>query len=233
MTGQDRPQALAHADSDEAVVRYLREHPNFLIDHPQLLPILNVPHECGGDAVSLIEVQVRELRKRNAQVHEHLTSLVENARNNEELAGRLHRLVLALIESPGLDEIFTTLYQGLEEGFGAHFVSLRLFAGAADARDSGLAELVGDWPQQHLFAAVIEGGKPLCGAIDMQIAQSLFAERAEQVASAAVLPLLVGEHRGVLGIGSRNPAHFHASMGTLYLRQLADVLSRLLISRVK
>lgn len=233
MTGQDRPHALAHADTDEAVVRYLREHPNFLIEHPQLLSILNVPHECGEDAVSLIEVQVQELRKRNAQVHEHLTSLVENARNNEELAGRVHRLLLALIESPGLDEIFTTLYQGLEEGFGAHFVSLRLFAGAADARDSGLAELVGDWPQQHLFAAAIEGGKPLCGAIDVQMVQSLFGERAEQVASAAVLPLLVGEHRGVLGIGSRNPAHFHASMGTLYLRQLADVLSRLLVSRVK
>ena len=53
------------------------------------------------------------------------------------------------------------------------------------------------------------------------------------LAGAAVLPLLVGEHRGVLGIGSRNPAHYHASMGTLYLRQLADVLSRLLISRVR
>ena len=233
MTGQDRPQMLSNADSDESVVRYLEQNPDFLVQHSQLLEILHVPHECGGGAVSLIEAQVQALRVRNAQMHEHLTSLVDNARNNEELAARLHRLVLALIESPTLDEIFATLYQGLEESFGAHCVSLRVFARAADIRDDGLAELVVDWPHRELFDTLTESSRPLCGAIDMQLAQALFAERADQVASAAVLPLVVGERRGVLGIGSRNAAHFHASMGTMYLRQLADVLARLLLPRVK
>jgi uncharacterized protein YigA (DUF484 family) len=232
MTGQDRPQMLACADSDESVVRYLEENPEFLLHHPQLLRSLHVPHECGGDAVSLIEAQVRALRARNAQLHEHLTTLLDNARNNEELAARLHRMVLALIESPTLDEIFTTLYQGLEEGFGAHCVSLRIFADAADIRDNGLAELVADWPHRYLFKALIDGANPVCGPLDSQLARALFAERAQQVSSAAVLPLMVGEYRGVLGIGSRHATHFHAGMGTMYLRQLADVLARLLLPRV-
>ena len=110
---------------------------------------------------------------------------------------------------------------------------MRVFAGAADIRDSGLAELVGDWVHRDLFTMLISDGKPHCGSIDPLVSQVLFAERAEQVASAAVLPLRMGEHHGVLGIGSRNAAHFHASMGTMYLRQLADVLSRLLAPRVK
>ena len=75
MTGQDRPQMLARADSDESVVRYLEENPQFLLHHPQLLRSLHVPHECGGDAVSLIEAQVQALRVRNAQLHEHLATL--------------------------------------------------------------------------------------------------------------------------------------------------------------
>lgn len=233
MTGQDRSQALARADSDESVVRYLESNADFLIDHPELLQILRVPHECGGGVASLIEAQVQALRTRNAQLHQHLTAMVENARNNEELAARLHRLILGLVESPTLDEIFATLYQGLEEGFGAHCVCLRVFADAADIRDCGLAELVAEWPHRYLFESLLESGKPLCGEIDPQLAQTLFAERAEQVASAAVLPLMVGEHRAVLGIGNRGAAHFHASMGTMYLRQLADVLGRLLLTHVK
>jgi uncharacterized protein YigA (DUF484 family) len=233
MTGQDMSQRLAHVDGDESVVRYLEQNPSFITRHPQLLQILDVPHECGGEVVSLIEAQVQALRQRNAQMHDHLTALVENARSNEELAAQLHRLVLALIESPALDEIFTTLYQGLEEGFGAQCVSLKIFAHAADPRDNGLAELVGDWPQRHLFATLLDSSKPLCGSIDAQTSYALFAERAEQVASAALLPLHVGEHRGVLGIGSRMSTHFTSSMGTTYLHQLADVLSRLLASRIK
>ena len=233
MTGQDRPQLLARADSDESVVRYLEENPNFLIRQPQLLQILAVPHVCGNAVVSLIEAQVQALRQRNVQLHERLTGLVENARSNEELAVQLHRLVLALIESPALDEIFTSLYQGLAEGFGAQCVSLRVFADAADPHDKGLAELVGDWTHRDLFAALIDGGTPVCGPIDAPMAQALFAERAPQVASAALLPLQVGEHHGVLGIGSGNRGHFTASMGTVYLRQLADVLARLLAPRVK
>jgi uncharacterized protein YigA (DUF484 family) len=233
MTGQDRSQLSASADGDESVVRYLEENPDFLVRQPQLLQVLDVPHGCAGDVVSLIEVQVQALRARNEQMHEHLTSLLNNARGNEELAARLHHLVLALIESPTLDEIFATLYQGLEEGFGAQCVSLRVFAHAADFHDSGLAELAADWPHRDLFAMLIDADKPVCGPIDAALAHALFAERAEQVASAAVLPLRVGEHRGVLGIGNRDPTHFTASMGTMYLRQLADVLARLLAPKVK
>jgi uncharacterized protein YigA (DUF484 family) len=48
-----------------------------------------------------------------------------------------------------------------------------------------------------------------------------------------VLPLSIGDRRGVLAIGSHNAARFQPSMGTLYLRQLADLLARLLARRVR
>ena len=58
----------------------------------------------------------------------------------------------------------------------------------------------------------------------------LFGERAGALESVAVLPLVLGEARGVLALGDASAGRYHASMGTLYLRQLAEVLG-VLISR--
>ena len=231
MSGQDTTQALVQADLEEALVQLLREQPGFLARHPELVRSIRIPHECGG-AVSLIEYQVDALRRECQELRQHLASLVDNARGNEELAQRLHRLVLTLIDSPGLDELFTALYQGLEEGFSADHVSLRIFAEALDGEDRGLAELAGPVVDQDLFAPLFAGGQPTCGPLDEGVAQYLFGGRRGEVASAALVPLQVAERRGVLAIGSRSARRFRPSMGTLYLRQLAQVLERLIAPRV-
>lgn len=232
MSGQDTPRALAQADVEATVLRHLREHPDFLLRHPHLVHALRVPHECGP-AASLIEYQVASLRRRCEELRGRLAELVDNARSNEELAQRLHRLVLSLVESPGLDELFTALYQGLEEGFGADMVRLAVFAEARHGEDRGLAELLGDSPEADRFASLFAGGQPHCGPLPQEWAGFLFAGRAGGVASAAVLPLLIGERRGVLAIGARAAGRFHRSMGTLYLRQLADVVGRLIARHVR
>jgi uncharacterized protein YigA (DUF484 family) len=231
VSGQDTTQALLGEGLEDTVVQFLREQPDLLARHPGLVMSLRIPHECGG-AVSLIEYQVDALRRECQELRQHLSSLVDNARSNEELSQRLHRLVLTLVDSQGLDELFTALYQGLEEGFSADRVSLRLFADAADGADRGLAELAGRVPDEDLFASLFTGAQPVCGPLDQSCAQFLFGDRRGEVASAALVPLLVGERRGVLAIGSRSARRFQPSMGTLYLRQLAQVLERLIAPRV-
>lgn len=227
MSGHERPQALATASDEEAVLEHLRRHPDLLVRRPELLGILEVPHACG-DAVSLIEYQVESLKSQCKEYRERLELLVDNARGNEELAQRMHRLLLALVESPGLDELFTSLYQGLEEGFGADLVSLRVFAEPRAHEDRGLAELLGHDAEDEVLAELFQDAQPVCGHPRQAVLSAIFAERAARVASAAVLPLSIGDRRGVLAIGSHNGTRFHPSMGTLYLRQLADLLGRLL-----
>lgn len=227
VTGRDSQTATVESDLEETVARYLLEEPDFLLRNPQVLNTLSVPHDCGG-ATSLIEAQVAGLKRQCADLNERLEALVNNARGNEELAQRLHRLVLDLLESASLDEIFTALYQGLAEGFGADQVSLRVFAEAGEAGDRGLAELMGDAGEVSLFSDLFAGGQPVCGALKPEQGVFLFGERVEQVGSAALLPLAVGERRGVLAIGAKSVGRYHPSMGTLYLRQLSDVLGRLI-----
>lgn len=232
MSGRERPQALAPDDEERGVLDYLRRHPDLLLRHPELVRTLQVPHGCGG-AVSLIEYQVESLRRQCHDLRERLGLLVDTARGNEEVAQRLHRLLLGLVESHGLDELFTSLYQGLEEGFGADLVSLRVYAEPVRVEDRGLAELLGPDDEDVLLAALFQDGQPVCGQPRPELLTALFAERAARVASAAVLPLSIGDRRGVLAIGSHNASRFQPSMGTLYLRQLADLLGRLLARRVR
>ena len=229
-----RAAAAAPADADEErVVAWLREHPQFLRRHPELLAALDVAHDCDG-AVSLIEHQVQLLRREVESSRERLAALVANARGNEELAHRLHRLLLALLESPATDELFTSLYQGLAEGFGADRVSLRIFADPRADEDRGLAELVGPGDAGlALFGALLESRQPCCGPPRGPEVQWLFGEAAGEIGSLALLPLSPGPRHGVLAIASASASRFTPAMGTLYLRQLADVLGRLLAPRVR
>ncbi len=232
MSGTDSRPAPKPPDPADSVAEYLRRNPDFLVHHPELVAVLRVPHDCGG-AVSLIEYQVDALKAQCRDLRERLASLVDNARGNEELAQRLHRLVLALVENHGLDDLFATLYQGLEDGFGADLVALRIFAESARGEDRGLAELVGPVPEAQLFARLLDSGQPRCGRPGADQLVWLFGERAPRVGSAALVPLTIGERRGVLAIASHAEGRFHPSMGTLYLRQLAEVLGRLLAPRVR
>ncbi len=59
---------------DEAQVSdYLRAHPDFLVQHPELLETLELNH-TSGSAVSLIERQVEILRGRSQRLEDRLTS---------------------------------------------------------------------------------------------------------------------------------------------------------------
>ena len=107
-----------------------------------------------------------------------------------------------------------------------------MFAEPVRIEDRGLAELVGRDGEEALLVELFQDGQPVCGRPRLELLTALFCERAPRVASAALLPLSIAERRGILAIGSHSASRFHPSMGTLYLRQLADLLGRLLARRV-
>ena len=68
--------------SSEDVVEYLTENPNFFNLNPESLSQINLKHE-SGNAISLIEKQISELRKSSDQTNQHLIQILENAKRNE------------------------------------------------------------------------------------------------------------------------------------------------------
>ena len=95
---QDKPQ-LPDA---EAVAAYLRAHPEFFVDHDELILELRIPHQ-PGTAVSLVERQVKLLRERNIEVRHRLSHLMDVARDNDRLFDKTRRLVLDLLDANSLE----------------------------------------------------------------------------------------------------------------------------------
>ena len=223
---QNEPSAArVSAPEDEAVVRYLREHPEFFARHPRLLAELSLPHEAGT-AVSLVERQVTLLRERNIDTRKRLAQLVDAAHTNDALFEKTRRLTLALLDARTPDDIDKTLCTELLASFRADHVACHYSAVTPFPRKKHLVP--------HPSSAALplvqlsrSGNGVMCGTIRDDEYRSLFGESAGH-ASAALVGIQSPKLTGLLAIGSRDPARFSAEMGPLFVRYLGDVLVRVL-----
>jgi uncharacterized protein YigA (DUF484 family) len=221
LTNEDDQKELSWED---AVSRYLEDHPEYFQRHPRILANLNLRHEGTGRAVSLIEYQVQALRGNNQELQRQLRELVGHARENDALGERLHRFALAVVGAGTPDEALDTAYELLRQEFQMDVIAVlwrrepvpgrREFVGPDDAR---LNELLKQF----------RAGRPLCGGKqDESLLHYLFGERAREIRSSALIPLGEPAPQGVLGLGSHDPQRFHPGMGTVYLTRLGELLVR-------
>lgn len=212
---------------EKAVIAYLRHHPEFFEENENLLAELKISHPTHG-AVSLIERQVEVLREQRTDMMQKLNELIDNARRNETLIESLHKLTLALISAPDMSTLFQVLDKGVRHFFKADAATLRLFVEPpGDYTGKEFADL--DDVRLAKFESVFNAPAPLCGRLDDELLDYLFGTDASDVASAAIIPLRRNKLPfGVLAIGSSDPENFHAAMGTVFLKQLGEILTRLL-----
>ncbi|BAU56695.1 DUF484 family protein [Halorhodospira halochloris] len=222
---QSAPEQQSKAVYETDVAEYLAEHPDFFARHPQILNQLDLRHECG-DAISLIEYQVKVLREQNQSLNQRLHELLNVARHNDGTAERLHELTIELIRAEDLQSAVASLRSGLQEGFQADAVGIVLVLSAAEEeRTDSIAEVVAaDSSELEAVQEIFDSQKPLCGAISTAQQQVLFPTTERQLASAAVVPLVTDTRTlGLLGIGSSDPERYHAGQGTVFLRRLGTV----------
>jgi len=211
---------------EETVTRFLEATPDYFLRHPELLAALVIPHPETGRAVSLVERQVRVLREQNDTLSRQLHELIANARDNDQLAERLQRFALAVVDAAALDDLLDTAQDMLRQEFSLDGVALRMTGnprpGCARPEFVEADDATLDALQTRLAA---RNGQPLCGEVlDASTATALFGLSADAVRSAAIIGL---EHRGLHGVlvlGSGDPLRFRPDMGTVYLTRLGDLL---------
>ena len=214
--------------SAEEVEIYIRNNPDFFLTRAELLADMVIPHGTGA-AVSLVEKQVKVLREQNEQARKRLHELIEIAKFNEDLAHRMHHLVLTLIDAGDPEEIFKTLYENLKRNFRAERVVIRLFAEQSGIAAPGLAEFVGKQAgEAGLFEALIEKRLPTVGVPGLEQQAFLFGPEGADITSVVLVPLRGGDWGGVLAIGSRDPDRFQKGMGVELLANMGEVLSFIL-----
>lgn len=210
----------------EAVRAYLQDHPEFFLDHTQLLQALRLPHD-SGNAVSLIERQVSVLRERNVELRHRLTQLVDNARDNDVLFDKTRRLVLALLEADELGDFIDALLYSLDSDFQVQYSSIVLFDDDIKG-PVGPAKVVTLKQAGKLYPKLWRTHKTLCGQLPKEDLQQLFPKNIQHIGSAAVAPLQSGSPLGLLAIANKDANYYRSSMGTLFLGYIAEVINRCL-----
>lgn len=200
------------------VASYLRRHPDFLADHPDLAELLVLPMR-NGPATSLAVHQLRSLREKNTELETRLRELSTVAGENETLMRRVHSLMLALLSAGDIAETVRSVVRRLTDDFGSERVRLVFFGDLAGLPDEPwlLREARGSAGLPE-FASFLEHGDPVAGRLAPEKLHRLFGEEAGEVRSAALMRI---GRDAMLAIGSNDAGRFHPGMGTLFLDMIS------------
>ena len=204
------------------VAAFLRRHPKFLQQFPDLAVSMVVPRD-DGPAASLASYQLEVLRDKNRELNRRLQELFGNAQANERLAVRTHQLTLALLKQDNAADTLRAMAASLAEDFQGDLVRIVVFD-VVDVQDSeGWLQVV---PQEDKlidpFRDCLADGEPLCGRLQPDKHALLYGMRSDEVQSSALLPM---PGIGLIAVGSRDPNRFYPGMGTLFLRMMAESLA--------
>lgn len=204
------------------IAAWLRRHPAFLKQFPDLALSLVVPRDDGRTA-SLASYQLEVLRDKNRELSKRLSDLFANAQENERLAVRTHQLTLALLKQNSAADTLRAMAASLAEDFNGDRVSLVLLQPVAGLEDADWLQVIPEnSPHLSPFRDCLRDGEPICGRLQPEKNVVLYAARAEEVQSSALLPL---PGVGLVAVGSLDGNRFYPGMGTLFLRMMGEALT--------
>jgi uncharacterized protein len=212
------------------VASYLHTHPDFFIDHAELLGELNFSNTHGASAVSLVERQALLLREKVKLLEGKLGELIGFGEENDIIAEKVHRLAVDLQSAKNLFRAVVELHSHLSEAFAVPCVAVRLWG--IDGGENESAEEfqpVSD-TIKHVASSLMQ---PYCGPADTQESVVWFGERDTPLRSLAQIPLrepgFGGACFGLLVLASEDAHRFHPDMGTLYLTRIGDLAAATLL----
>ena len=208
------------------VAQFLRSHPQFFDQHPQLLESLYVPHPHGGRAIPLTERQIVTLREKVKLLEGKLSELIQYGEDNDAIGEKVHRLSLALLGARDFAATAHALYFHLREDFAVPHVALRVWG-----KSLLDGTLEGSPVEAELRDKAETMGAPQCGPAAGNPFLGWYRDAQEHVRSVALVPLGQTRTIGLLALGSEDPQRFYAEMGTLYLRRIGEITAGALAAR--
>jgi uncharacterized protein YigA (DUF484 family) len=231
MSTQRKTEFTDEALSEDVIHDYLVKNPDFFERHAELLGTLKLPHRSGA-AVSLVERQVSVLRQKDLKHERKLKELLEVARANDSLSGKIHRLTLRLLSSADLISTLRNLEETLRADFDADQSILVLFGNADQFSDIDVGRffvaVAKNDEALKSFDTFLQGSGPRCGQIRDAQRDFLFGKETDEIGSAALIPLGTNAELGFLAIGSSESDRFHPGMSIDFLRRLGELVTEAL-----
>lgn len=203
--------------SDDDVVKYLKDNPDFFLRQLDLLVHLRIPHPQRG-AISLVEIQLEKLRERMADLEEEITSLMSIAVGNGHLFRAFSMMHRALFDANCVKDIHLAL-DALASSLDLT-ASLRLYDDASSVMlDRGAVDA--------LKGAHFCGQRIYLGRLRKADGEQ-FVTSAPELGSYAILPVFRSKDLGFLSFASKDGGHFQPNMDTLFVEQIAEHIAILL-----
>lgn len=221
----DKARASNAGSPTEGEVRaYLKDHPDFLVRHSDLLLRLTVPSRSRGDnIVDLQEFMIERLKSEVEDLRGCAEHLITTTRNNMSTQARTHEAALAVLTAAGMADLAQVVADELPPLLDVDVVTLCFE--------------VGDQPLPELAVSGIQ--RLPAGRVDQLLSQGhsvlrgnavgdpeVFADGAGLVRSYALVRLDPGGRCpvGLLALGSRNERTFHHSQAIDLLTFLARII---------
>ena len=213
--------------SPDDIARFLRTHPQFFDEHPELLESIYVPHPHGGRTIALSERQILSLRDKTKTLEAKISELVRFGAENDGISEKVHRLSLALMGAKDFASCVQAVYFHLREDFAVPHVALRIWG---KPLPEGTPE--GAAVDNALRASVDAMGAPQCGQASGNPFLAWFGDAQPHVRSVALIPLGQTRAFGLLAFGAEDPQRFYPEMGTLFLRRIGELTAGALAARL-
>lgn len=213
--------------SPEQVAGYLRDNPDFFASQTDLLAELQLPHE-SGKAISLLERQVVILRERGQEARQKLGSLLDNARDNDQLFDVTRNLVLSLLRARDATEV-AEITQDQLSSLGSVDACEIIIVARPGRKLSGSIRTESSDALAAEFADVFRLRRTHCGAIPRNSIDNLFGANSDRVGSTALCPIVHdAEIIALLALGNESEDYFTTSLDTLFLDFIGHVVGAIL-----
>jgi uncharacterized protein len=208
----------------DRIVDYLKNHPDFLVEHPDLLQILTPPRREAGNVIDFQHAMVQRLKSENDKLQTAQDYLVVTARSNQSIQSRVHDAVQAILRAPSFESMIHTVTSELAVQLDVDAVTIGVEAGDVPipkAYAAGIRAL-----PEGAVDGILGRGRDVVLTSNITGDPRLFGAAAGLVRSQALTRLRASTQApvGLLALGSRRPDGFIAGQGTELLGFLARSL---------
>lgn len=226
-----RKSAAALPDAEQ-VKQFLRENPDFLIEHPEMLAVLTPPAVPGEDrengVVDFQRFALERLQGQVASLTDTHGALIATTRSNMSSQSEVHQAALAVLDTTGLEHAVHVVTHEFAPILGLDVVVLGMewdgplpsgaAAGGATALPPGTVDTMLGENRKILLRADGAQGEPIFGPAAQLVASDALVRMGPGPSGAPML----------LAFGSRDAERFHPGQGTELLCFLAETVNRCL-----
>lgn len=206
----------------EEIANYLNQNREFFHIFPSLLDELSIPHPKSGQAISLLERQIFQLREKKDSLQIEVDALKDVAGENGELLNKVYEFAFALMATETDQEAVDVIYQMMRDVFKVDYVSFMSWdipkVAIKGVNQLGISQ---SWSKSLKEKIIPE--KPMCGLLENEWQKGLFTTE-ELMQSVCIISLGKSKVWGVLALGSTTD-RFTSNLGTYFLQVMGGLIT--------